>query len=119
MYPSIKFTYIDENSFEFNFLFFNRTNISRRRVFIALFIAIIIVVGIVTIYSFSIKNDTPEHAKSKLLRGAVAANGKECAAMGAEILKMNGSVADAAVTTMLCEGITCESFLLILSRINH
>lgn len=28
--------------------------------------------------------------------------------MGADILKMNGSVADAAITTMLCEGITCE-----------
>lgn len=63
----------------------------------------------ISIYSFGTKNNLDEHAKqSKLLRGAVAANGKECAAMGAEILKINGSVADAAIVTMLCEGITCK-----------
>lgn len=37
--------------------------------------------------------------------------------MGAEILKINGSVADAAVTTMLCEGITCK--FQIIFKINH
>lgn len=42
------------------------------------------------------------------MHGAVAANGKECAEMGANILKQNGSAADAAITTLLCEGITCE-----------
>lgn len=99
--------------FLFNFLFslyFHSTNISRRRIFIALCIAIIIVVGVITIYSFGIKNNSIEHThvKNKLFRGAVAANGKECAEMGAEILKLNGSVADAAITTMLCEGITCK-----------
>lgn len=39
--------------------------------------------------------------------GAVVTNGLECAKMGASILKKGGSVADAAVTTIICEGITC------------
>lgn len=72
-------------------------------------------VGVITAYNFGIKGDSVEHAKNKLLRGAVAANGKECAAMGAEILKKHGSAADAAITTMLCEGITCKNFLEIFS----
>lgn len=94
-------------SYEINFFFIIfRTNISRRRIFIALCVAIIIIVGAVSIYSFGVKNGDAK--QTKLLRGAVAANGKECAAMGAEILKLNGSVADAAIVTMLCEGITCK-----------
>lgn len=42
-----------------------------------------------------------------LLGGAVAANGQECAEIGANILKQGGSAADAAISTMLCEGVTC------------
>jgi gamma-glutamyltranspeptidase/glutathione hydrolase/leukotriene-C4 hydrolase len=44
------------------------------------------------------------------MHGAVATNGKECAEMGASILKQKGSVADAAITTLLCEGITCKIY---------
>jgi gamma-glutamyltranspeptidase/glutathione hydrolase/leukotriene-C4 hydrolase len=75
---------------------------------IALFIAIIIVVGSITIYSIGNKGNNDEHNHSKLMHGAVAANGKECAEIGADILKRHGSVADAAISTMLCEGITCK-----------
>lgn len=39
--------------------------------------------------------------------GAVAANGKECAEIGAGILMRGGSAADGAIATMLCEGVTC------------
>lgn len=38
---------------------------------------------------------------------AVVANGHECAAIGAEILRQNGTAADAAIATLLCEGVTC------------
>ncbi|CAG9802290.1 unnamed protein product [Chironomus riparius] len=83
----------------------DRSNISRKRIFIIVFILIIIIVGALTAYNFGIRNDsTPSH---KLMHGAVASNGKECAEMGASILKQKGSVADAAITTLLCEGITC------------
>lgn len=47
------------------------------------------------------------------MHGAVATNGKECAEMGASILKQKGSVADAAITTLLCEGITCKITVVI------
>lgn len=40
-------------------------------------------------------------------RATVAANGLECAAIGREILEKNGSAVDAAIATLLCEGVTC------------
>lgn len=72
-----------------------------------------VVVAVITGYQFGFKSDTDAvHAEpirrfGRLEHGAVAANGKECAEMGAAILRRHGSVADAAITTMLCEGITC------------
>lgn len=39
--------------------------------------------------------------------GAITTNGIECAAIGKSIVKAGGSVADVAVATVLCEGITC------------
>jgi hypothetical protein len=87
-------------------LFYFRTNISRKRVFIALFISVVILIAILTAYQFGIRNE--DEPKKIGPFGAVAANGPECADLGAAILKKQGSVADAAITTMLCEGITCE-----------
>lgn len=40
-------------------------------------------------------------------KAAVVANGIECADIGMDILKKNGSVADAAIAVLFCEGITC------------
>lgn len=39
--------------------------------------------------------------------GAVASNGFECAAIGADILRANGSAADAAIAMMVCEEVAC------------
>lgn len=83
----------------------DRSNISRKRIFIILFIVIIVFFGGLTAYTFGTKNDSI-HGR-KILNGAVSTNGKECAELGAHILKQGGSVADAAVTTLLCEGVTC------------
>lgn len=99
----------------FFFSFIYRTNISRKKIFIAVFIAIIIVVGIVTALSFSLKDDDKPNFRH--LRGAVAANGEECAEIGASILRKRGSVADAAIATMLCEGVTCKFFVFLLCQI--
>lgn len=73
-----------------------------------MFIAIIIVAGALTAYNFGLKpeDDSPN---VKYYHGAVAANGEECAEIGASILKRNGSVADAAIATLLCEGVTCKA----------
>jgi gamma-glutamyltranspeptidase / glutathione hydrolase / leukotriene-C4 hydrolase len=37
--------------------------------------------------------------------GAVASNGAECAQMAVDVLKEGGSAADAAITTLFCEGV--------------
>lgn len=39
-------------------------------------------------------------------KGAIVTNGIECAKMGREIFERGGNVADAAVTVVLCEGVT-------------
>lgn len=39
--------------------------------------------------------------------GAIVTNGIECAAIGKTIVDAGGSVADVAVATLICEGITC------------
>lgn len=38
--------------------------------------------------------------------GAIASNGVECAEMGKKIFELGGNVADVAVTTILCEGVS-------------
>jgi len=79
-----------------NFLFL-RANFPSKRLLVVLFL-------------FIVGGHAARPVNRKTLRqGAVASNGKECAEMGAAILKQRGSVADAAVTTLLCEGITCEN----------
>ncbi|CAO1382871.1 unnamed protein product [Diamesa serratosioi] len=65
---------------------------------LVLLVTAIIVAGVISY------TDAKTESKSG---GAVVTNGLECAKMGASILKNGGSVADAAVTTILCEGITC------------
>lgn len=45
--------------------------------------------------------------KIEIKEGAIVANGLECATIGSDILKRKGSVADAAIATLLCEGVTC------------
>lgn len=86
-----------------------RSSVSLKRICIAILIAIIFVVGIITAYNFGLKKENQEPIHKLYQHGAVAANGKECAEIGASILKQNGSAADAAIATMLCEGVTCES----------
>lgn len=46
------------------------------------------------------------YSKDKIGIGAIASNGVECAEMGKKIFEKGGNVADVAVTTMLCEGIS-------------
>lgn len=68
---------------------------------------VIVLVSTITAYNFGLKKDDQEPSH-KHLHGAVVANGKECADIGAGILRKHGSVADAAIATMLCEGVTCK-----------
>lgn len=46
-------------------------------------------------------------SSSGMKGGAITTNGLECAAIGKSIVDAGGSVADVAVATIICEGITC------------
>lgn len=72
-------------------------------VFLKALVLVLLVTAIIVAGVISYANSTNEFKSG----GAVVTNGLECAKMGASILKKGGSVADAAVTTMICEGITC------------
>ncbi|XP_019530409.2 scoloptoxin SSD14 [Aedes albopictus] len=51
-------------------------------------------------------DDDEDEGGSKRV-GAVASNAYECAEIGADILRANGSAADAAIAMMICEEIAC------------
>lgn len=70
---------------------------------VAILAAIVVAVVLVTVY-FTVwkpKDDTEPR------RMGIVANGIECADIGMEILKKNGTAADAAIATLFCEGVTC------------
>ena len=69
--------------------------------FLKAFLIVVLLAGIIVGLVFSVKKD------DKLSGGAIVTNGIECAAIGKSIVDAGGSVADVAVATILCEGITC------------
>uniref|UniRef100_A0A1B0D2V9 Gamma-glutamyltransferase n=1 Tax=Phlebotomus papatasi TaxID=29031 RepID=A0A1B0D2V9_PHLPP len=78
--------------------------ITKKRVLIvAILAAIVVAVVLVTVY-FTVWK--PKDDKEPRRMGIVA-NGIECADIGMEILKKNGTAADAAIATLFCEGVTC------------
>lgn len=60
----------------------------------------LVAVGITLGLVFGLKKDTSDHAV-----GAVASNGEGCAEIGGKMLKDGGSAIDAAIATLLCEGV--------------
>jgi gamma-glutamyltranspeptidase/glutathione hydrolase/leukotriene-C4 hydrolase len=73
-------------------------------IFYKLVILLLVVIIIALCVVFTKK---PEPVPSLSNRGAIVTNGYECADIGARIMMMGGSVVDATVSTMICEGITC------------
>ncbi|XP_063705472.1 glutathione hydrolase 1 proenzyme-like [Culicoides brevitarsis] len=67
---------------------------------ILVILAIVIVVPIVVVQNQS-KSDSVVHGQ-----GGVSANGIECANIGADILRQDGSAVDAAIATLLCDGVS-------------
>lgn len=70
----------------------------------------ILIAGSVTILSLAIpKDDSSIHYASglDLIKnvGAIASNGAGCASVGRTIFESGGSVADAAIAVLLCEGL--------------
>lgn len=72
-------------------------------------LAAIVVIAVALGLYFGLKTskDGLEEEVRILTGGAVTSNGEECAQIGADILRQNGSAADAAIAILLCEGVTC------------
>jgi len=66
--------------------------------FIVALLAFVLSVGIIIGVYFWEKDN---------FRGAVVANGAECASIGKKILEQGGSAVDAAIATLFCDGVTC------------
>uniref|UniRef100_A0A182PVJ9 Gamma-glutamyltransferase n=1 Tax=Anopheles epiroticus TaxID=199890 RepID=A0A182PVJ9_9DIPT len=86
----------------------------KRRTILTLLIAAIILTILTVVFVLATQgNITLQPAEGGTSRshrsrtGAVVANGAECAAIGARILRQNGTAADAAIATLFCEGVTC------------
>ncbi|CAG9811431.1 unnamed protein product [Chironomus riparius] len=72
------------------------------KLFIILFGVLIVVAAIAGGVLYAIYSKDGD----KIGIGAIASNGVECAEMGKKMFERGGNVADVAVTTMLCEGIS-------------
>uniref|UniRef100_A0A182KEL7 Gamma-glutamyltransferase n=1 Tax=Anopheles christyi TaxID=43041 RepID=A0A182KEL7_9DIPT len=85
----------------------------KRRTILTLLIAAIIFTILTVVFVLATQGNitlppSPDEANVRPSRtGAVVANGAECAAIGAQILRQNGTAADAAIATLFCEGVTC------------
>lgn len=76
------------------------------------FLATIIVVALAIITAVLANNSLGSELSEKSCltkkgKAAVVANGLECSKIGADILRRNGSAVDAAIATLLCDGVTC------------
>jgi gamma-glutamyltranspeptidase/glutathione hydrolase/leukotriene-C4 hydrolase len=78
-------------------------SLGKKRILVSLLAAVVLVATVVGLYAGLRTSSSGKGFEG----GAVAANGEECAEIGVSIMKKGGSVADGAIATMLCEGITC------------
>ncbi|KFB46134.1 hypothetical protein ZHAS_00014190 [Anopheles sinensis] len=81
----------------------------KRRTIFSLVITVIVVVILLAVATLAWAGNIPSEGSTAATQrsGAVVANGAECAEIGARILRLNGSAADAAIATLFCEGVTC------------
>uniref|UniRef100_A0AAG5DIH7 Gamma-glutamyltransferase n=2 Tax=Anopheles atroparvus TaxID=41427 RepID=A0AAG5DIH7_ANOAO len=86
-----------------------RSTTMKRRTMFSLVITVTVVVILAAVAALTWAGNIPSEASTAPTQrsGAVVANGAECAEIGARILRLNGSAADAAIATLFCEGVTC------------
>ncbi|XP_021704343.1 gamma-glutamyltranspeptidase 1 isoform X2 [Aedes aegypti] len=85
----------------------NYVNPYRRKITLIAFVLTIIIISLAGGLYYGLKRRDSQQIATDRHGGAVVANGHECAAIGAQILRMNGTAADAAIATLFCEGVTC------------
>lgn len=79
----------------------------KRKLIAAAAVTTLLVIAIAGGLYYGLKPGDSQQIHASRHDAAVVANGHECAAIGARILRMNGSAADAAIATLFCEGVTC------------
>ncbi|XP_053694328.1 glutathione hydrolase 1 proenzyme-like [Sabethes cyaneus] len=84
----------------------SRININKRKLLLVSGLAAIVTIAVVLGLYFGLKS-RKEEASRIFAGGAVTSNGVECAQIGADILRQNGSAVDAAIAVLFCEGVTC------------
>uniref|UniRef100_A0A2M4BIM3 Putative gamma-glutamyltransferase n=2 Tax=Anopheles marajoara TaxID=58244 RepID=A0A2M4BIM3_9DIPT len=86
-------------------------NVNKTKLLLVSILAAIVIVAVVVGLVIGLRTHEPSSAApshtARLTGGAVTSNGVECAEIGADILRQNGSAVDAAIATLFCEGITC------------
>lgn len=83
-------------------MFFKNCSKTALAIWITVVLAIVAIAITVTVVLLQKKNDSD----SNFGQGAVVANGPECASIGANILRQDGSAVDAAIATLLCDGVS-------------
>lgn len=84
-------------------------HIDKRKLLLISGCAAIVVVATTLGLYFGLKDRKNEVSdEAPILTGAaVTSNGVECAEIGTNILRLNGSAVDAAIAVLFCEGVTC------------
>ncbi|XP_062536669.1 glutathione hydrolase 1 proenzyme-like isoform X3 [Armigeres subalbatus] len=85
----------------------NYVNPYRKKIALTSAVLTIVLISLAGGLYYGLARRDSEHIPNDRHGGAVVANGHECATIGARILRMNGSAADAAIATLFCEGVTC------------
>uniref|UniRef100_A0A7M5EBM8 Gamma-glutamyltransferase n=1 Tax=Anopheles funestus TaxID=62324 RepID=A0A7M5EBM8_ANOFN len=83
-------------------------NINKKRLLLLSIPAALVIVALVVGLTVGLRSREDGYkTHARLTGGAVTANGIECAGIGEDILRRNGSAVDAAIATLFCEGVTC------------
>ncbi|XP_063704407.1 scoloptoxin SSD14-like [Culicoides brevitarsis] len=83
-----------------------KMTMKREFLFTLLVVSLAVITAVIT--NASLRSRTSNNSyQTKKGKAAVVANGLECSNIGAMILRSNGSAVDAAIATLLCDGVTC------------
>lgn len=82
-------------------------NISKKTALLVTAAALIVLAVTGLLVYFLVVRSTEGDAGVGPRPAAIVTNGLECSKIGMDVLKRDGSAADAAIAVMLCEGVTC------------
>uniref|UniRef100_A0A6E8VY58 Gamma-glutamyltransferase n=1 Tax=Anopheles coluzzii TaxID=1518534 RepID=A0A6E8VY58_ANOCL len=83
-------------------------NVNKKKLLLLSVLAAIVIVALAVGLTVGLRSrDSSDNQHARLTGAAVTSNGIECAGIGADILRRNGSAVDAAIATLFCEGVTC------------